>query len=84
MPRRYCTEEDYKNLGEMMVFIEEQNIKYMRELRAYAQENKPEWIESLRSRGLYSIKAYLQSKRHSTAEDNKKLEELLATLGGAK
>lgn len=84
MGRRYCTEEDLKYLGEMMDFIEEKNIKYMRELRAYAHAYKPEWVEALRSRGLYSIKAYLQSKRHSTAEDNKKLEELLATLGGAK
>lgn len=69
--------DKYSLLAEMMFFIEDNDINEFRVLQRLVFEINQSWWRCLIDNSSF-LKNYISSKRHSTAEENAKLEELLA------
>lgn len=61
--------DKYKIIGEMMDWVEENDIRSYRDLMVYARHQKNDWFQCLCDSGTYVMKEYLKSRTWQLEKD---------------
>lgn len=64
--------DKYKVIGEMMDWVEQNDIRSYRDLMVYSRQNKQEWFQCLCDSGTYVMKEYLKSRTWQLEKDGEK------------